>query len=72
MKDIGTGSLIFYAPDGSKLDLKGEIVVRNDRVVVTEIIYFNGQPNGAREINLPVAQCVIYWAAEVYEQIGFE
>ncbi len=72
MKDIGAGQVLFYAPDGIKQQLKGEIVIRGERVTVTEIIYFNGQPNGAREINLPLAQCVIYWEPEVYEQIGFE
>jgi len=72
MKDIGSGRVIYYAPDGTKLEFKGELVVRHDRVVVTEIIYFNGKPNGAREINLPFAQSVIYWDPEVYEPIGFE
>ncbi|QDX92901.1 hypothetical protein JNUCC42_11895 [Brevibacterium sp. JNUCC-42] len=72
MKDIGSGVITFYSPDGNRQDLKGEIVVRGDRVSVTEIIRFNGQPNGAREINLPLASCVIYWEPEVYEVIGFE
>lgn len=72
MKDIGSGQILFYAPDGTKLQVKGEITIRQDRVVVTEIIYFNGRPNGARESNFPLANCVIYWDPEVYEQIGFE
>lgn len=72
MKDIGSGRVLFYAPDGTKLDLKGEIVIRGNRVVVTEIINFNGMPNGARETNFPLERSVIYWDAEVYEQIGFE
>ncbi len=72
MKTLGSGNLTYYAPDGTKLQFKGEIDVRGDRVAVTEIIFFNGKPNGAREINLPLAQSVIYWDAEVYEQIGFE
>lgn len=72
MKDIGSGQIVFYAPDGEKIRLKGEILVRNERLTVTEIIYFNGKPNGAREINLPLAQCMIYWDPEVYESIGFE
>ncbi len=72
MKDIGSGQVVYYAPDGSKLQLKGEIVIRHDRVMVTEIIYFNGKPNGAREINLPLSHCVVYWDPEVYEQIGYE
>ncbi|WP_134684667.1 hypothetical protein [Brevibacillus migulae] len=72
MKDIGSGKIVFYAPDGTKIETKGEIVIRNNRVVVTEIIYFNGQPNGARESNFPLERTVVYWDAEVYEQIGFE
>ncbi|QIC07883.1 hypothetical protein GOP56_21275 [Brevibacillus sp. 7WMA2] len=72
MKDIGSGVIIFCSPDGKRQELKGEIVVRGDRVSVTEIIRFNGQPNGAREINLPLANCVIYWEPEVYEEIGYE
>ncbi|MDA5108335.1 MULTISPECIES: hypothetical protein [Brevibacillus] len=72
MKTLGSGKVIYYAPDGTTLELKGEIDVRGDRVAVTEIIYFNGKPNGAREMNLPLAQSVIYWEPEVYEEIGFE
>lgn len=72
MKTLGSGKAIFYAPDGTKLELSGEIDVRADRVSVTEIIYFNGQANGARETNLPLAQTVIYWEPEIYEHIGFE
>jgi hypothetical protein len=72
MKTLGSGNVTYYAPDGTKLQLTGEIDVRGDRIAVTEIIYFNGKPNGAREINLPLAQCVIFWAPEVYEQIGYE
>ena len=72
MKDIGSGRVLFYAPDGTKTELKGEIVIRGNRVVLTEIIYFNGQPNGARDINFPLDRTVIYWDAEVYEQIGFD
>jgi len=72
MKTLGSGKIIYYAPDGTSLQLSGEIDVRGDRVSVTEIIYFNGQPNGARETNLPLAGSVIYWEPEVYEQIGFE
>jgi len=72
MKDIGTGRVIYYAPDGNTQTLNGEVVIRGDRLTVTEIIFFNGKPNGAREINLPLAQCVIYWEAEVYENIGYE
>jgi len=72
MKTLGSGKIVFYAPDGTTQQLSGEIDVRGDRVSVTEIIYFNGQPNGARETNLPLAQTVIYWEPEVYEQIGFE
>jgi hypothetical protein len=72
MKDLGSGQVTFYEPDGKKLELKGEIMIRGDRVIVTEIIYFNGKPNGAREINLPSDRCVIYWEPEVYEQIGYE
>jgi hypothetical protein len=72
MKDIGSGRILFYAPDGTKLEMKGEILIRGERVIVTEIIYFNGKPNGAREINLPLDRCVVYWDAEVYEQIGYE
>jgi hypothetical protein len=72
MKTLGSGNVIFYAPDGTKLEIKGEIDVRGERVAVTEIIYFNGRPNGAREINLPLAQTVIFWEPEVYEEIGYE
>lgn len=72
MKDIGSGKLLFFAPDGTKLEVKGEIVIRGNRVVVTEIIYFNGRPNGARETNFPLDRSIIYWDAEVYEEIGFE
>ena len=72
MKDIGSGQVLFYAPDGSKVQTKGEITIRHDRVIVTEFIYFNGRPNGARESNYPLANCVIYWDPEVYEEIGFE
>ncbi|HZG14860.1 MAG TPA: hypothetical protein VE710_07525 [Candidatus Bathyarchaeia archaeon] len=72
MKDIGSGKIVFYAPDGTTIELKGEIVIRGNRAVVTEIIHFNGQPNGARESNFPLERSVIYWDAEVYEQIGFE
>ncbi|WP_232695828.1 hypothetical protein [Brevibacillus daliensis] len=72
MKDIGSGVITFYSPDGKVRDLKGEIVIRGERVSVTEIIRFNGRPNGAREINLPLANCIISWEAEVYEEIGFE
>ncbi|MGC5324171.1 hypothetical protein [Brevibacillus sp. SYSU BS000544] len=72
MKDIGSGQIVYYAPDGSKNQIKGEITIRGERAVVTEIIYFNGKPNGAREVNFPLANCVIYWDPEVYEQIGFE
>lgn len=72
MKTLGAGKVVYYAPDGTSLQLSGEIDVRGDRISVTEIIYFNGQPNGARETNLPLSQSVIYWEPEVYEQIGFE
>lgn len=72
MKDIGSGQIVFYATDGVKVNLKGEIVIRGERVTVTEIIYFNGKPNGAREINIPLAQCVIYWEPEIFESIGFD
>jgi len=72
MKTLGSGKVVYYAPDGTSLQLSGEIDVRGDRVSVTEIIYFNGQPNGARETNLPLAQTIIYWEPEVYESIGFE
>lgn len=41
-------------------------------MAITEIIYFNGKPNGAREMNVPLEQSVIYWDPEVYEEIGFE
>ncbi|QQE73372.1 hypothetical protein KDJ56_16365 [Brevibacillus composti] len=72
MKTLGSGKVTFYAPNGTALEFKGEIDVRGDRVSVTEIIYFNGKPNGAREMNLPLGQSVIYWDPEVYEEIGFE
>ncbi|NGQ94477.1 hypothetical protein G3578_04700 [Brevibacillus sp. SYP-B805] len=72
MKDIGSGKIHFYAPDGTQLEIKGEIVIRGNRVVVTEIIYFNGKPNGARESNFPLDRTVVYWDPEVYEQIGYE
>lgn len=72
MRDIGAGKIVFYAPDSVKVDIKGEILIRGERVTVTEIIYFNGKPNGAREINMPLAQCVIYWEPEIFETIGFE
>ncbi|NRS49802.1 hypothetical protein [Brevibacillus sp. HB2.2] len=72
MKTLGSGKVVFYAPNGTNLQVSGEIDVRGDRVSITEIIYFNGQPNGARETNLPLAQTVIYWEPEVYEQIGYE
>ncbi|WP_139491659.1 hypothetical protein [Brevibacillus dissolubilis] len=72
MKNIGSGQIVFYAPDNSVTRLKGEIVVKGDRVSLTEFIYFNGKPNGAREINFPLASCVIHWDPEVYEEIGFE
>ncbi|GAA4704380.1 hypothetical protein [Brevibacillus fulvus] len=72
MKNIGSGSVTFYAPDGSKLQIKGEVQLYAERVVVTEFIYFNGKPNGAREYNLPLAQTVVQWEPEVYEEIGFE
>lgn len=72
MRTLGSGKIIFYAQDGTSLHMSGEIDVRGDRVSVTEIIYFNGQPNGARETNLPLAQTVIYWEPEVYAQIGYE
>ena len=67
MRDIGTGKVEFYLTEGSVREYEGEVEVGAGRVVVTEIIYMNGRPAGAREINLPLAQCVIYWKPEIYE-----
>ncbi|MEJ8547572.1 hypothetical protein [Brevibacillus borstelensis] len=72
MKTLGSGKVIFFAPNGTMLEFIGEIDVRGDRLSITEIIYFNGKPNGAREMNIPLEQSVIYWDPEVYEEIGFE
>jgi hypothetical protein len=69
MRNIGTGKVEFILTDGSIREYEGEVELNQDRVVVTEIININGRPAGAREINLPKAQCVIYWMPEVYEEI---
>lgn len=68
MRDIGTGKVEFFLQDGSVREYEGEVELQDKRVVVTEIIYINGRPGGAREINLPSNQCVIYWKPEVYEE----
>lgn len=68
MRDIGTGKVEFLLQDGSIREYEGEVELVGKRVVVTEIIYINGRPGGAREINLPGSQCVIYWKPEVYEE----
>jgi len=67
MRDIGTGKVEFLLADGSVREYEGEVELAGERVVVTEIIYLNGMPGAAREINLPLAQCVVYWKPEVYE-----
>lgn len=71
MKTLGTGEVHFYGMDGKMQQLKGEVQIKDSRVVLSEIIYFNGRPNGMREINLPLERCVIQWQPEVYEEIGF-
>lgn len=71
MKTLGTGEVYFYGMDGNVQHLKGEVQIKDQRVVLSEIIYFNGRPNGVREINLPIDRCVIHWQPEVYEEIGF-
>ncbi|HEU4964588.1 MAG TPA: hypothetical protein VFV52_12150 [Bacilli bacterium] len=68
MKNIGTGKVEFLMASGTVREFEGELEMTADRVVVTEIIYINGNPAGAREINLPKQQCVIYWKPEVYEE----
>jgi hypothetical protein len=68
MRDIGTGKVEFLLADGTVREFEGEVELASDRVVVTEIIYINGKPAGAREINLPLGQCVVYWKPEVYEE----
>ncbi|WCK55530.1 hypothetical protein PP175_06160 [Aneurinibacillus sp. Ricciae_BoGa-3] len=71
MRTLGSGEIVFYTMDGSVQRFEGEIQVADGRVILTEIIYFNGRPNGSREVNMPLARCVIYWKPEVYEEIGF-
>ncbi|WP_027414765.1 hypothetical protein [Aneurinibacillus terranovensis] len=71
MKTLGTGEIVFYAMDNSVQRHKGEVQIKENRVVLTEIIYFNGRPNGSREVNFPLERCVIFWQPEVYEEIGF-
>ena len=68
MRDIGSGKVEFFMKDGSIREYEGELELSKDRLVVTEIIYINGRPGGAREINLPLEQCVVYWKPEVYEE----
>lgn len=68
MRDIGTGKVEFMMANGTIREFQGEVELTEDRVVVTEIIFINGTPAGAREINLPQRQCVIYWKPEVYEE----
>jgi hypothetical protein len=71
MKTLGTGEVVFYGMDNKVQHLKGEVQIKDNRVILSEIIYFNGKPNGVREINLPLERCVIHWQPEVYEEIGF-
>lgn len=69
MRDIGSGQVEFFVADGTVRKYEGEIEVKRDRLVVTEIIFVNGMPGAAREINLPLSQCVIMWKPEVYEEM---
>jgi hypothetical protein len=69
MKDIGTGKVEFFLADGTIRNFEGELEIKRDRLVVTEIISINGMPGAAREINLPLNQCVVYWQPEVYDEI---
>ncbi|MBL0388789.1 hypothetical protein JJB07_19490 [Tumebacillus sp. ITR2] len=69
MRTIGTGKVEHFLPDGSRREVEGEVEMKGDRVVVTEIIYINGQPGGAREINIPANLCVVYWKPEVYDEV---
>jgi hypothetical protein len=71
MKRLGSGEVVFYGIDNTVQRLKGEVQITDTRVILSEIIYFNGKPNGVREINLPLDRCVIHWQPEVYEEIGF-
>ena len=71
MRDIGTGKVEFQMADGTIRHYEGEVEVTAERVVVTEIVYINGVPGGAREINLPTAQCIIFWKPEVYDHDQF-
>jgi hypothetical protein len=68
MRDIGTGKVEYLLPDGKRREYEGEVELQGDRCVVTEIIFINGKPGGAREINLPLSQCVVFWKPEVYEE----
>lgn len=69
MRTIGTGKVEFLLPDGTRRELAGEVEIKGDRCVITEIIFINGQPGGAREINLPLAQSIVYWKPEVHEEV---
>lgn len=69
MKTIGTGKVIVYTSNGETFEVEGEIEIHIDRLVVTEIIYINGRPSGARECNFPLSQCHIYWQPELHEEI---
>lgn len=68
MRNIGSGKVEFLQPDGTRRELEGEVELKGDRCVVTEIIFINGQPGGAREINFPLSQCIIYWKPEVFDE----
>jgi hypothetical protein len=68
MRDLGSGQVEFHLQDGKVRQFEGEVELKGDRCVVTEIIYINGSPAGAREINLPLAQCVVYWKPEVFDE----
>lgn len=69
MKTIGSGKVIIFLPNGGSQEVEGEIEVQKERLIVTEIVYINGKPAGARECNFPLSQCHIYWTPELYEEV---
>lgn len=68
-KTVGSGKVECFLDPQQVRVYTGEVEIRNDRVIVTEIININGQPGGAHEINLPLATAIISWQGEVYEEI---
>ncbi len=69
MKSIGSGKVIVFLTNGESLEVEGEIEMQKDRLIVTEIVYINGSPAGARECNFPLSQCHIYWTPELYQEV---